>query len=154
MNETLSEFHTILIDVFKKLRNTDIKTMLKTLSEETVYSFQPELYLNNLVGDWRAEIRNLCTSLIESYESFNKGLISECYASVYDILFNQNTPSELGIETFLRSHTHLFRMRYSDQHYLFDKNEMLHIPYNFRTRISNQRYSISGFPCLYLGSSL
>lgn len=154
MNEVLSEFRAHLIDVFIQYRNTDIKTMLDTLSEEIISSFQPELYLKNLAGDWRSEIRNLCNTLIESYESFNKGLIGDCYTSVYNLLFTQNTPSELGIETSLRPRTHLFRMRDSHQHYLFDKNEMVHIPYNLRTRISNQRYSISGFPCLYLGSSL
>ncbi len=32
-----------------------------------------------------------------------------------------------------------------------DRKEMFHIPYEKRNIITNQRYSIAGFPCIYLG---
>ncbi len=36
----------------------------------------------------------------------------------------------------------------------FTKEDMWHIPFNKRSLITNQRYSINGIPCLYLGSSI
>lgn len=46
----------------------------------------------------------------------------------------------------------LYRIRYGDNN-LFSKEEMFHIPFEKRSIIKSQRYSIPGFPALYLGSS-
>lgn len=45
-------------------------------------------------------------------------------------------------------------MRSSDSGHLFRNDEMFHIPFELRGNVKNQRYSISGYPCLYLGRSL
>ena len=37
---------------------------------------------------------------------------------------------------------------------LFSKEEMFHIPFDKRYKVSNQRFSISGYPCLYFSSSI
>lgn len=47
----------------------------------------------------------------------------------------------------------LYRGRSSNVNYLLSKSEMFHIPLNMRHIIKNQRYSLSGFPCLYLGEN-
>ena len=47
---------------------------------------------------------------------------------------------------------HWFRARTSNYTPL-TSSDMKHIPFNKRSIISNQRYSINGIPCLYLGSS-
>lgn len=46
-----------------------------------------------------------------------------------------------------------YRARPNDTGFLYKKGEMFHIPYEYRYKIANQRYSVSGLPCLYLGSS-
>ncbi|WP_347450547.1 RES family NAD+ phosphorylase [Acetoanaerobium noterae] len=48
----------------------------------------------------------------------------------------------------------LFRIRnvQNNTHYL--RKDIFHTPYNLRSKISTCRYSISGYPCLYLGTSL
>lgn len=45
----------------------------------------------------------------------------------------------------------LFRGRISKE--VLDKEDMLHIPYNLREKVSTQRYSMSGIPCMYLTTS-
>jgi len=45
-------------------------------------------------------------------------------------------------------------MRSSKEYYMYDSGNMFHIPFNKRNLVTNQRYSIPGFPCLYLGTSL
>lgn len=37
---------------------------------------------------------------------------------------------------------------------LFNRKEMFHIPDNHRENVSNQRFSVNGYPCLYLGKSV
>ena len=49
--------------------------------------------------------------------------------------------------------TPLFRARENESGFLFSKDEMFHIPFDKRYLIGNQRYSLTGMPCLYLGGS-
>lgn len=46
-----------------------------------------------------------------------------------------------------------FRARLSDNVMDFPANEMLHIPFNKRSIVKSERFSIPGLPCLYLGNS-
>ncbi len=50
--------------------------------------------------------------------------------------------------------TSFYRMRKHDGNYPLSSEEMLHIPFNLLEAISTQRYSIPGYPALYLGNSL
>lgn len=47
----------------------------------------------------------------------------------------------------------LFRARETSLYHSLNRKEIFHIPYNKRFLVGNQRYSISGIPCLYLGES-
>lgn len=47
----------------------------------------------------------------------------------------------------------LYKARPAESNYLFSSDEMFHIPYEKRNKIGNQRFSVTGLPCLYLGSS-
>lgn len=154
MSINLSELYSHLIDVFKLYRKANIKELIEALREELLSSFQPELFYKQTDVNWRVLFIAISQSLINAYDLFNQGLIGDCYNLIYKILFRENSPSLLGIENKLPKNTQLFRMRYSDTCYLYSKMEMCHIPFNQRNKVSNQRYSLSGFPCLYLGSSL
>ncbi len=47
----------------------------------------------------------------------------------------------------------LYRMRVG-RDYDFSKKDMFHIPFELRRKITSQRYSIPGFPCLYVSTSV
>lgn len=47
----------------------------------------------------------------------------------------------------------LYKCRENNRQFLFSKDEMYHIPYDKRHLVGNQRFSMSGLPCLYLGGS-
>lgn len=47
---------------------------------------------------------------------------------------------------------HLFRLRSTSESTL-SRERLFHIPFNLRDRVSTQRYSFPGLPCLYLGHS-
>ena len=46
-----------------------------------------------------------------------------------------------------------FRARTSDKFCVFNREEMLHIPFDLRERVSSTRFSIPGLPCLYLATT-
>ena len=50
----------------------------------------------------------------------------------------------------------LYRLRVHDENagYRFNKNELFHIPFDKRNLIKTQRFSIPGYPCLYLANSI
>jgi hypothetical protein len=47
----------------------------------------------------------------------------------------------------------LYKSRENGRLFHFTKDEMFHIPYDKRSLVGNQRFSLSGLPCLYLGGS-
>lgn len=47
----------------------------------------------------------------------------------------------------------LYKCRENSRLYHLSKDEMFHIPYEKRYMVGNQRFSLSGLPCLYLGGS-
>lgn len=80
-----------------------------------------------------------------------------------------SSSNEIGISTIKRSaafadpenvldqtennNIQFFRARTSDHFTIFSQTEMLHIPFDKRHLVGNERFSITGFPCLYLASS-
>lgn len=47
----------------------------------------------------------------------------------------------------------MYKCRENCKLFHFSKDEMFHIPYEKRYLVGNQRFSLSGLPCLYLGGS-
>lgn len=47
----------------------------------------------------------------------------------------------------------MYKCRENSRLFHFSKDEMFHIPYDKRNLVGNQRFSLSGLPCLYLGGS-
>ena len=54
---------------------------------------------------------------------------------------------------FIKIEKPLYKCRANEKMYPFSKNEMFHIPFDKRHLVGNQRFSLSGLPCLYLGGS-
>lgn len=47
-----------------------------------------------------------------------------------------------------------YRVRIKDSNYPLSREELFHIPFHLRGKVTTQRYSISGFPSLYLSNSI
>lgn len=107
------------------------------------------------------------TELTDSIEEFCKNLKENVINNYYT-----GSPQKAAIELeklldlkdkdnnildsykLIKNGANKFRMRASKDYHLYKQEEMFHISYKNRNIVSNQRYSIPGFPCLYLGSSL
>lgn len=101
-------------------------------------------------------LQRIVNQLLEAEEFFKLGFIGRCYNNIFSLLFDKDglLYSNLIVnKNNIRPCPVFYRMREMDTFYLLKKEEMLHIPFNKRDKVGNQRFSLSGFPCLYLGSS-
>lgn len=155
-NEAIS-FYKEICDGFISLRKTGINSICNDITNRIVDT----VYLNMLYADinefnideCKSNVITIRNCILKANELFLNGLIGDCYAKIYDLLFNLFTPNKLGVEYSLPKGVSLFRMRKMETQHLLRETEMNHIPFNLRGLIKNQRFSLSGFPCLYLGSS-
>lgn len=57
-------------------------------------------------------------------------------------------------EKEIQSSENFYRIRLKTENYPYNSLEMFHIPYELRGKVTTQRYSIPGFPSLYLSNNL
>lgn len=103
-----------------------------------------------VIDDWKDQKGIICSSI----DSYLQGDIVECYNKIYKKYFEE----EHGIEKSvfykpLLDNYPFYRLRVNETNKPFTYQEMFHIPFNLIELVSNQRFSISGYPCLYLGNS-
>lgn len=95
--------------------------------------------------------------VILSVQAFLKGNIQDSILQIKKFIFQEYINRRY---VYIR-HQHInphdlmaYRARKCDTHNLFPRTEMMHIPNHKRHLVSNQRFSLSGYPCLYLGASI
>lgn len=95
----------------------------------------------------------MCNCVMKAVDMCYRGLPASAYDSV-----------KAGLDAFLKKDGYcsfsqltderFYRMRVESDNWVkrtVDKNGMFHIPFNLRGIVKTQRYSVPGFPCLYLG---
>jgi hypothetical protein len=98
------------------------------------------------------EIRDCVLQALRFYLSGHPGL---AYSALEEMVKNhislfQNIVAKRETESEIKN---LYRIRTLTDKPL-SRSDMFHIPFNLRRKVSSQRYSIPGFPSLYLSSSL
>lgn len=100
-------------------------------------------------------IEKECGSLHSAINAYLKGYPHRAYDflkaatnhakhHIKNLLVEFETPTFMG---------NLYRVRLGSN-ILYSQGQMFHIPFNKRKKVSPQRYSIIGLPCLYLSSSV
>lgn len=137
------------LDNLKLLLN-DYVVILKTINEDTCS------FLIDTEG-----IENICSKIIKAIECYYNGNLEMALASTKELFDKKNVGGKLfycdmksdcsdkGQEQFTRK---LYRSRKGRD--IWNLGDMFHIPYNKREIISTKRYSIPGYPCLYLSGSI
>ncbi|QIG88560.1 hypothetical protein G6R40_02285 [Chryseobacterium sp. POL2] len=132
-----------------------------------------EDYLNNVYNDYLNELKKFngdlgnqvkskipfiedqITKIKASLVSYLQGFPSLAYTTLSEALNLLDNISYLPIQkvdlnTF---NSPFYRVRISNNKTL-KKEELFHIPFEIREKVSTQRYSIPGLPCLYLADSI
>ena len=91
----------------------------------------------------------LSGNIIGSVNSLGRNLFSPKEDKLYKILLCQDNEKIFSAGDLMG-----YRIRSTESSILYKKDEMFHIPFEKRHLVSNQRFSLSGYPCLYLGSSI
>lgn len=93
-----------------------------------------------------------CDTVFNAYKLALAGRREEALALLYSYYFSKGL-----IEQFIEDvpkDTKFYRLRPSDDYRLYSKEEMFHLPFEKCHKTSNYRFSISGLPILYFGSSM
>lgn len=110
------------------------------------------------------KIEEICNTILKSIKSYLNGCPGSAYetlSKVLNILMDNPIKiyqkSNFGwAEPFKRSSDplKLFRVRNVQNNTLFNRSDVFHTPYHLRSKVASCRYSIAGYPSLYLGTSL
>lgn len=155
-------------DLFKLPVRWDGKDFLLKLNE--IYKIYCESMSslschNDSVRSLAVEVKYICNELIKSVRTYLNGKPTEAFG-YFDKLFNQtlmanqfsiyNTfydPSILENKTRY-GRSKLFRVRKVGENKDYLRKDIFHTPFNLRNKVGTTRYSIAGYPSLYLSSSL
>lgn len=100
-------------------------------------------------------------SITRAWRTYEKGDIRSAGNIIYNLLFSNKYLGHTLCTEFEKDNlvNTLYRGRIIDDYSFIDSIDkfilqIFHIPFNKRNLVANERYSISGFPCLYLADSI
>lgn len=153
----------------KKLRNRltqrsdkNFKDELKDLLKIIKGTLKPKKYaiIGNGISigpqDYRKELLRNISLVNNVVDKYLDGRISQCYIMLDD--WWNGKGKAIGVRSMPFNifrpgdRDKYFRMRIKDDSE-FTTKDMFHVPFEKRGKVGNERYSVSGFPCLYIGSS-
>ncbi|MEE0675218.1 MAG: hypothetical protein UCN61_05085 [Ruminococcus sp.] len=129
---------------------------IKTL--ETLYSD----YLDSCPDDVAQEVKKCCSLIIESVRYYLNGFPAKAYSVLKELMeFLMKQPLQLygksideGLSKEYNDPLDLYRIVGVSDNKKYDRTRVFHTPYNLRSKVSTSRYSIAGYPSLYLGTSI
>lgn len=107
-------------------------------------------------------VERVCSAIASAVAMYYRGLPAEAYGKIADLFDSGKGRVEneyLNIEDYLSPVTDeqvFYRMRRETDSWKrkeIGKDDMYHIPFGLRGMVTTQRYSIPGFPCMYIGCS-
>lgn len=106
-------------------------------------------------------IKRICKLIKESVAHYLNGFPSKAYNSFSKVMrLLQQVPLKVYSKNSLRplkvydDQLNLYRVAKVEDNILYSRTRIFHTPYNLRSRVASCRYSIAGYPSLYLGTSL
>ena len=124
-----------------------------------------ELYLDLITPlihkKYLEEIKSNCHDILKTIDYYFQGNPAQAFDYFKDNVMEylKNDPIDIfqknGYQDMLRNDPlNLYRVRNVSQEKRYLREDLFHTPYNLRNKVASCRYSIAGYPCLYLGTSL
>jgi len=131
---------------------------------DSLSSLYEEYHLSLSAWIRPTEVKNIMSisqGILNAVESYHNGFPNKAFHHIDSVLtrlienpLNIYRKSGWTNPFRKRDPLMLFRIRKVDKEDSYSRKDIFHTPYNFRSKISTCRYSIAGYPCLYLGTSL
>ena len=142
-------------------RTRDPKVYLPFQLRQMFTEFHSALETSATSGDavcsqaWAQEqlIQEAGSKIAEAVQNYLAGSLFRSSESLREAL-RLLRPRLEGLIARKQDLSDLYRVREIDSLANADRKEIFHIPFDLRHKVSSQRYSISGWPSLYLGGSL
>lgn len=145
------------VDFYSYLENL-LNKYCKLIENETDYNISLKKYRNNLDV---LQIKKICNIIKKSVKHYLNGFPAKAYDSFsYLMHLLQQVPlrvykkSCFNILENYNDRLNLYRVAKVDDNIPYARTRVFHTPYNLRSMVSSSRYSIAGYPSLYLGTSL
>lgn len=107
------------------------------------------------------EVECISTGILETIKAYNNGLPHQAYEkfkAVMETIKGLRVLQKSGIYTEYDNDKddplRLYRVRGVSEYRKYGRMEIFHTPYYLQGKVATCRYSISGYPSLYLGTSL
>lgn len=156
MNKTELLKKIVSLAPYDSDKNDDFRTILK----EALQKYKDYLSKVDIVNDidtWKSCIEKSKKHIKQINKIVTNscmGLPSTAYAQLTNLLKSYETDKTLNWSS-INNDEKFYRMRLiEDRRTNIKFNEMFHVPLNKRRIIKTHRYSIPGYPCLYLGTSI
>lgn len=131
----------------KRKNNSNFRTVLKTALENYVKIIK-NAGIIELTQEYICTIEKSCDTINDIIALQYQGKHSDAYGRLLDIV-------GLNMKVYANdSNFSLYRMRTFKEGKRFTYKDMFHIPFEKRGKVKTQRYSIPGYPCLYVGESI
>ena len=149
-------------DIRKLLSEREKSLDYKTFLMQTLCKYKTLLKEKDCIdGVFYREVAKNIQSVTDRIERMLTCYLQGKISSSYNILgrwWNGNEAS-LGfrldaVAYNIEKEQILYRMRRKEKNLKFSREDLFHVPYSLRHILRNYRYSITGFPCLYIGKTI
>lgn len=103
---------------------------------------------------FKKRYETLSDGIIKALRAYYSGAPVKAYQDLVKAIKDSNLMGYLPPTKEFATTSDFYRTRVVEGNYTVSKGELFHIPFQKRMFIKTQRYSITGFPTLYLSSSL
>ena len=153
---------------FFRIMQTENFHLPKIRSDKDYYSDVERLFEDYrdkikriLSNDELKEVEDISTGMLEAIKAYNNGLPHQAYEKLKTLMGTMK-----GLRIFQKSGIYtkydldqddplrLYRVRGVSEYRKYRRMEIFHTPYYLQGKVATCRYSISGYPSLYLGTSL
>lgn len=136
--------------IYKNGENSIIELLKNVFDELLEEASKPENFV--IIGNENYDtITKYSAKIIATISRWFEGNISEAKKTFDEILKERLL---LIPQKTVPSGQCFYRVRTSSEHKILERKDLFHIPFELRNKISTQRFSIPGFPCLYLGNTV
>ena len=137
---------------FKAELSRLLNLFLKKLKDDEVFQY------NNYkvqTQDFQTIARRTCKLIKTAVKAYLNGDLATCYDQIKNCLIGgaKGTANDINY-CWQGEGTYFYRIRTKASPYTYPAKEMFHVPFDMRNKLKTCRYSIPGFPCLYLGRSI